>query len=83
MPVYNKLIRDRIPEIIENDGKTFNVRKLSEVEYEIELLKKISEEVIEFQEAETVPKMKEELADLMEIIHAIFGRLTLDGCLRP
>ena len=33
MPIYNKLVRDRIPEIIENNGKTFTTRILDKKEY--------------------------------------------------
>ena len=33
MKVYNKLVRDKIPEIIETDGKTCKTRILSDEEY--------------------------------------------------
>ncbi len=46
MPVYNKLVRDRIPEIIEKTGKRFTTRILSEKEYIEELRKKSYEELI-------------------------------------
>ncbi|NMH68026.1 nucleoside triphosphate pyrophosphohydrolase [Bacillus sp. RO3] len=72
MPTYNKLVRDRIPEIIEATGKAFTTRILSEEEYLIELKKKSFEELEEYHDAETREEVIEELADLMEIVHA-FG----------
>lgn len=70
MPIYNKLVRDRIPEIIEATGKTFTTRILSEQEYLIELKKKSFEELEEYHDAETREEAIEELADLLEIVHA-------------
>ncbi|PLR92044.1 nucleoside triphosphate pyrophosphohydrolase [Bacillus sp. T33-2] len=70
MPIYNKLVRDRIPEVIENTGKTFSTRILSNSEYITELNKKAFEELEEFVSTETVEDAVEELADLLEIIHA-------------
>jgi len=40
MPVYNKLVRDKIPQIIEQAGKTFATRILGDDEYRKELEKK-------------------------------------------
>jgi predicted house-cleaning noncanonical NTP pyrophosphatase (MazG superfamily) len=42
MPTYNKLVRDRIPEIIERTGASFNTTILSGTEY-IKELKKIGD----------------------------------------
>jgi predicted house-cleaning noncanonical NTP pyrophosphatase (MazG superfamily) len=70
MPTYNKLVRDRIPEIIEATGKAFTTRVLSEEEYLIQLKKKSFEELEEYHDAETREEAIEELADLMEIVHA-------------
>ncbi|MFC4321313.1 nucleoside triphosphate pyrophosphohydrolase [Litchfieldia salsa] len=70
MPVYNKLVRDRIPEIIEKTGKTFTTRILSnDDEYIKELKKKSYEELEEYMNAES--NALEELADVLEIIHAL------------
>jgi predicted house-cleaning noncanonical NTP pyrophosphatase (MazG superfamily) len=41
MKVYNKLVRDKIPEIISADGEKPKTRILDNVEYQKELLKKI------------------------------------------
>lgn len=48
MPVYNKLIRDRIPEIIDKSGKKYSVRILDSEEYTKELQKKMYEEMDEY-----------------------------------
>ncbi|WP_113928085.1 nucleoside triphosphate pyrophosphohydrolase [Bacillus sp. P14.5] len=70
MPVYNKLVRDRIPEIIESNGKRFSTRILSEEEYITELKNKSFEELEEYRDAATREDALEELADLMEIVHS-------------
>jgi len=64
---YNKLIRDKIPEIIAADGKDYKVRKLDDEEYLESLNAKLQEELNEYQESGEV----EELADILEIIYAI------------
>ena len=66
--VYNKLVRDKIPENINNtEGRKANYKILSDEEYLIELNKKLFEEAHEFIEEHSI----EELADLMEVISAI------------
>jgi len=64
---YNKLIRDKIPEIIEADGKDYKVKKLEDDEYLKYLNAKLQEELDEYQESGEI----EELADFLEIIYAI------------
>jgi len=65
---YNKLVRDKIPEEINNmDGRKANYKILNDDEYIQELDKKLFEEAHEFIEEHSV----EELADLMEVIYAI------------
>ena len=65
--MYNKLVRDNIPNIIEQKGQKPITRILSEEEYLLELNKKLQEEVNEYlQENDT-----EELADIMEVILGI------------
>jgi predicted house-cleaning noncanonical NTP pyrophosphatase (MazG superfamily) len=71
MPVYNKLVRDRIPEIIGSSGKRFSIRKLDNDQYIKELKNKSREELDEYLNAETDKDAIEELADLLEIIHAL------------
>jgi predicted house-cleaning noncanonical NTP pyrophosphatase (MazG superfamily) len=64
---YNKLVRDKIPAIIAADGKKLKSHILNDEEHLQALIKKLGEELKEFEEALSV----EELADLQEIIHAI------------
>lgn len=71
MPVYNKLVRDLIPEIIQNSGKKFTTRILEDDEYIIELKKKLSEEIHEYKNATTDEEAIEELADILELMHAL------------
>ena len=71
MPVYNKLVRDKIPQIIEQAGKTFTTRILEDDEYRKELRKKAFEELEEYMNAGDDEKALEELADELEIIHAL------------
>ena len=70
MPIYNKLVRDRIPEIIEKSDKKFTSRILADDEYIIEINKKMHEELAEYEAAKTNEDAIEELADLLELIHA-------------
>jgi predicted house-cleaning noncanonical NTP pyrophosphatase (MazG superfamily) len=71
MPVYNKLVRDKIPQIIEQAGKTFTTRILEDDEYLEELRKKAFEELEEYMNASDNETALEELADVLEIIHAL------------
>lgn len=64
---YNKLVRDKIPEIIRSHGETPNTRILNETEYMQELIKKLREEVAEFEAEPSI----EELADVKEVMIAI------------
>ena len=64
---YNKLVRDRIPEIIEASGKRCICATLSDEEYLAKLDEKLNEELAEYQES----KSMEELADLLEVIRAV------------
>ena len=64
---YHKLVRDRIPEIIEKDGKQCVCSILSEEDYIRMLDQKLDEELKEYQES----KSMEELADLLEVIRSV------------
>jgi predicted house-cleaning noncanonical NTP pyrophosphatase (MazG superfamily) len=68
---YNKLVRDRIPEITLADGYLSHVRILSNKEYLTELKNKMVEEAIELKNRGKGRSVVTELADLMEIIDAI------------
>jgi predicted house-cleaning noncanonical NTP pyrophosphatase (MazG superfamily) len=71
MPIYNKLVRDRIPEVIAADGKKFSTRVLNNDEYIKELKKKSFEELEEYVNTDNNEDAIEELADLLEIIHSL------------
>lgn len=71
LPIYNKLVRDRIPEIIEKNGSTYDSKILDEIEYREELRKKLSEEIEEYLNATNDEEAIEELADILELIHAL------------
>lgn len=64
---YNKLVRDKIPEIIENDGKISKIKKVKGEEVIKLLNKKLDEELSEYKENEDI----EELADLVEVVYGI------------
>ncbi len=67
MKVYNKLVRDRIPDIILKDNELPTTRVLDDEEYIKELNRKLQEEVNEYLEAENI----EEMVDILEVIRAI------------
>lgn len=69
--IYNKLVRDNIPKIIENDNEIPIIKTLSNDEYKLELYKKLKEECNEAIEAKTNEEIIEELADILEIIKSI------------
>jgi|TARA_R110000765_G_scaffold150830_1_gene253481 predicted house-cleaning noncanonical NTP pyrophosphatase (MazG superfamily) len=71
--IYQKLVRDRIPGIIEDVGKPFATRTASEEELLGYAFKKLQEEVQEFIE----DPCAEEAADIMEIFHFICDQLAL------
>ena len=63
---YNKLVRDRIPEIIGKDGKTCKTEVLNNEAYLRMIDAKLDEELAEYHKDQNI----EELADLMEVIYA-------------
>ena len=63
---YNKLVRDRIPEIIEVSGKNCKTEILNDEEYLRMIDAKLDEELVEYHKDQNI----EELADLIEIIYA-------------
>jgi len=79
MKVYNKLVRDRIPEIIEADGEKPNVRVLGEAEYKTALLEKLVEEAQETLAAKGDPKeLVKEIGDVLEVVDAMIEAFGLD-----
>jgi predicted house-cleaning noncanonical NTP pyrophosphatase (MazG superfamily) len=67
MATYNKLVRDKIPELLDSKGIVYEQRVASIEEYKTELIKKLQEEVTEFAEAGS----PEELADVLEVVDAL------------
>ena len=64
--IYNKLVRDRIPEIIEASGSKCKTEILSDEKYLKMLDVKLDEELAEYHKDQNI----EELADLLEVIYA-------------
>lgn len=67
MNIFNKLVRDNIPQIIESRGEKAYTRTLSDEKYKEQLDVKLQEEVKEYLEDDNI----EELADIVEVIYAI------------
>lgn len=71
MRIHNKLVRDKIPSIIEQNGQKPSIRTLSDEEYMTYLRQKLQEEVAEF----LADNNGEELADIMEVVYALAATL--------
>jgi predicted house-cleaning noncanonical NTP pyrophosphatase (MazG superfamily) len=71
MPVYNKLVRDGIPDIIEDTNKKYSMKVLEPSQHEVEIKRKLVEELEEYQQASTNEEALEELADLLELIYTV------------
>ena len=67
MMEYDKLIRDKIPEIIEKSGKKCITETMDTDTYIRYLDEKLNEELAEYQ----ADKSLEELADLLEVMYAV------------
>ena len=63
--IYEKLVRDKIPEIIEMSGKQCEIEILSDEKYLEMIDKKLDEELAEYHKNRNI----EELADLLEVIY--------------
>lgn len=69
--IYNKLVRDKIIDIIKADGKKASYKTLNDLEYKEELEFKLLEEYNEVTLAKTKEEKLEELADMYEVIKAM------------
>ena len=74
MKTYNKLVRDRIPQIIADKGHEFRVREIAGDELFVALKAKLVEELDEFDRANNI----EELADILEVTIALAEYLGAD-----
>ena len=68
--IYNKLVRDKIPDIIINNGEKPITRILDDIEYKKELERKLYEEYNEVIDSSGEDRL-EELADMIEVIKAL------------
>ena len=73
MKIYNKLVRDKIAEIIKSEGRIARYRILNNNEYKQELNKKLQEEVKEYLDDNKI----EELADIVEVIYGILNSMDI------
>lgn len=73
--IFDKLVRDNIPQIIEDRGGKAEIRILSDEEYPVYLERKLDEEVGEYHRDKTA----EELADILEVVYALASAI---GCSR-
>ena len=64
--LYNKLVRDRIPEIIKSSGKACTTEILTDKDYLRMIDAKLDEELAEYHKDQNI----EELADMLEVIRA-------------
>lgn len=71
MEKFNKLVRDKIPEIIEAGGEKAVTRTLDGEEYIKALEQKLAEEVEEVRSAEDDTERKKEIADVYEVLEAV------------
>ncbi len=78
LKVYNKLVRDRIPRIIESKGAQPKTRKLKKAEFLHELKIKVIEEGHELLNAKTKRELEGELADLLELIDTLIFETKVD-----
>ena len=72
---YEKLVRDKIPQLIAGQGEHPIIRILDDAEYTDCLERKLDEEVAEYHR----DKNPEELADILEVVFALAEQL---GCSR-
>ncbi len=78
MPMeYMKLVRDRIPEIIQSEGRTCQVEVMPLEDYRQALLVKVVEEASEVASSPR-EKLATEIADLWEVLDALMTVFQLD-----
>lgn len=73
MIIYNKLVRDKIPSIIESKGEKCEISVLEQEDYIVELKRKLIEEVDEYLISSNDSDATKELADILEVVHSLAG----------
>ena len=81
--IYNKLVRDNIPVIISKDHKTAQIQILNDDDYLKYLKLKLIEESKEVNTSQNNVELKNELADILEVIEALlnFSQISLQDVL--
>ena len=80
--IYNKLVRDNIPEILDKQGKKYEIEVLEDIVYAKKLAEKLCEEVDEFLKeynAENDEDAIKKLADIVEVVYAIVDLIGVDA----
>lgn len=67
MRIYNKLVRNKIPDIMLNNGVKPVIQILDDKDYLAALERKLNEEVDEYHNDKNI----EELADILEVVYAL------------
>lgn len=73
MKEYNKLVRDKIPELLTGKMIPFETHIADDDEFRVKLNEKLIEESQEFLDAKTDEEAKQEMADIFEVIDTIFA----------
>src|SRR5262249_7411648 len=72
---FNKLVRDKIPEVIRSRGEDVDLLRLQGEALITALKRKVVEEALEVVDSQTSKQILEELADLQEVMNALASRL--------
>ncbi|HTK03645.1 MAG TPA: nucleoside triphosphate pyrophosphohydrolase [Alphaproteobacteria bacterium] len=75
---YNKLVRDKLPQIIKKSGGQAEFKKLTPKQFQIELFKKVNEESTSLPGVRSKKELVSELADIIAVIEEIkkFRKIT-------
>ncbi|WP_235193484.1 nucleoside triphosphate pyrophosphohydrolase [Exiguobacterium sp. AB2] len=71
---HNKLVRDRVPEIIQASGKQVIVKQLNQAEHFEQARLKLYEKLKEYEDTNIDEECLEELADILELAYEL-GRM--------
>lgn len=74
MKIYNKLVRDKIPEVLQNLGKKYSCHIADDEEFLLRLKDKMVEELQELYD----DPCSEEMADVLEVLYTIAREMNLD-----